>query len=60
MTWALLAVLMMVFLVLGFARHRGGFILRRSASFNTTGVEGARRLGKKTGVALDAATTMLR
>jgi hypothetical protein len=60
MTWVLVAVVVILFLVLGFAGWRGEFIPWHPASPSATGVEGARRLGKKTRAALDAATTMLR
>ncbi len=59
--WLVLAVFVLIFLVLSVARRRSGFLpASRPAPFAMTGVEGSRKLGKKTRAALDAATTMLR
>jgi len=61
MTWVLLAVFALTFLVLALARHRSRTLpLSRLAPFGAVGVEGHRKLGKETRAALAAATTMLR
>ena len=61
MMWALLAVLVLTFVVLALARQRFRTLpLSRLAPFAAMGVEGHRKLGKETRAALAAATTMLR
>jgi hypothetical protein len=60
MTWALLAVVVMLFLFVGAAVRLVEFTLWRAASSSPMGVEGARKLGKKTRSALAAASAMLR
>jgi hypothetical protein len=60
MTWALLALVVMLVLVVGADLRLVEFTHWRWASSGPMGVEGARKLGKKTRSALAAATAMLR
>ncbi len=59
MTWVALAGLTSIFIALCFALRRGALVFWGPVSSRSTGVEGARRLGKKTRDALDAASTLL-
>jgi hypothetical protein len=60
MTWELLAVLVLVFLVTHLARRQRKFFAVSRADPISIRVDGSRRLGKKTRAALEAATAMLR
>jgi hypothetical protein len=61
MTWVVLAGFVLVFVVPSLARRRDRFFnISRPAPTVSMGVEGSRKLGKKTRAALDAATAMLR
>ena len=60
MDWVVLVTFVLVFVVTCLARRRDWFFPASSSAPTAMGVEGFRRLGKKTRAALTAATTMLR